>query len=329
MATIEEKIFKRLRFDPERMGSCGFKEVADGMLLVRSFIDDEFRAEITVGKDGSVKGTVIDELSGEEFDQLRNPNYTGSFVNTVREAYEKLLLGVAHECCKEVAFASDQSNRIASWILSEYGVDPDFPWDDKQTKDYGVFRHQGSRRWFALIMNIRRGLVDKTGSSELVDVMNLKIEDGSASSYRGMQNIYPAWHMNHKTWISVILNDALPDDKVKALIRRSFDLTKGKASVMDEEMVRKVLDVALSIPPGKVASYGQIARIVGKEKNSRMVGRIMSMADRYGDYPCHRVVNSAGRTVPGWPEQRELLEAEGVAFKKNGCVDMAKYRWNK
>ncbi|MBO5513544.1 MAG: MGMT family protein [Mogibacterium sp.] len=135
--------------------------------------------------------------------------------------------------------------------------------------------------------------------------------------------------MNHKTWISVVLDDGLPDDKVKALIRRSFDLTKGKAAVMDEELVRKVLDVALSIPPGKVASYGQIAKIVGKEKNSRMVGRIMSMADRYGDYPCHRVVNSAGRTVPGWPEQRELLEAEGVSFKKNGCVDMDKYRWEK
>ena len=329
MISIEDKIFKRLRFDPSRMGSCGFKQAADGMVLVRSFMDGDFRAEITVGIDGEVKGRVIDEFSGEEFDQLRNSNYTGSYVNTVRDAYEKLLLGVARECCEEVTFASDQSNRIAEWILREYGVNPDFPWDDKSNKDYGVFRHQGSRRWFALVMNIKRGLVDKSGSNELVDVMNLKIEDGSAASYRGKQNIYPAWHMNHKTWISVVLDGTLPDDKVKVLIKRSFDLTKGKAQVMDEELVRKVLDVALSIPPGKVASYGQIARIVGKEKNSRMVGRIMSMADRYGDYPCHRVVNSAGRTVPGWPEQREMLEAEGVCFKRNGCVDMDKYRWEK
>lgn len=327
--TIEDKIFKRLRFDPERMVPCGFKESADGMTLVRSFLDGDFRAEITVGQDGLVTGKVIDELSGEEFDQLRNQNYNGSFVNTVRDAYEKILLGIAHECCREVTFASDQSNRIAAWILSEYGVKPDFPWDDKNSKDAGVFRHHGSRRWFVLVMNIRRGQVEKNDSTEQVDVMNLKIEDGSAASFRGMKSIYPAWHMNHRTWISVILDDTLPDEKVKALIKRSFELTAGKKSVMDEELVRKVLDVAMSIPYGRVASYGQIARIVGREKNSRMVGKIMSMADRYGEYPCHRVVNSAGRTVPGWPEQREMLESEGVGFKKNGCVDMDKYRWEK
>ena len=131
--TIEEKIFKRLRFDPERMGPCGFIESADGMTLVRSFLDGDFRAEITVGIDGDVTGKVIDEESGEEFDQLRNQNYTGSFVNTVRDAYEKILLGISHECCSEVTFASDQSNRLAAWILSEYGVNPAFPWDDKKS----------------------------------------------------------------------------------------------------------------------------------------------------------------------------------------------------
>ena len=53
---------------------------------------------------------------------------------------------------------------------------------------------------------------------------------------------------------------------------------------------------------------------------------IMSMADRYGEHPCHRVVNHAGRTVPGWTEQRELLEAEGVEFRENGNVDMRRFR---
>lgn len=51
------------------------------------------------------------------------------------------------------------------------------------------------------------------------------------------------------------------------------------------------------------------------------------MAEFYGKYPCHRVVNHAGRTAPGWREQKMLLEDEGVEFKVNGCVDMKQYQW--
>ena len=102
----------------------------------------------------------------------------------------------------------------------------------------------------------------------------------------------------------------------------------GLSMILDEELIYQVLSVVGEIPEGCVASYGQIARLIGREKNARLVGKVLSMAEFYGDYPCHRVVNAAGRTAPHFTEQRELLLEEGVRFKPNGCVDMGKYRWD-
>ena len=96
---------------------------------------------------------------------------------------------------------------------------------------------------------------------------------------------------------------------------------------LDETLIYEILAVVEEIPAGSVASYGQIAKLIGREKNSRLVGKVLKLAGYYGDFPCHRVVNHAGRLAPGFPEQRTRLLEEGVGFKDNGCVDMIKYRW--
>ena len=96
---------------------------------------------------------------------------------------------------------------------------------------------------------------------------------------------------------------------------------------MDEDLIYEILSAVEEIPPGRVATYGQIARLIGREKNARLVGRVLSRAERYGSYPCHRVVNHAGRLVLHWSEQRMLLEAEGVMQRDDGHVDMRRFRW--
>ena len=98
--------------------------------------------------------------------------------------------------------------------------------------------------------------------------------------------------------------------------------------VLDDDLAYEILSVVEEIPEGNVATYGQIARLIGREKNSRLVARVLSHAEYYGEFPCHRVVNHMGRIAPGWREQRFLLEDEGVTFKENGCVDMKKYQWD-
>ena len=55
--------------------------------------------------------------------------------------------------------------------------------------------------------------------------------------------------------------------------------------ILDEDLIYQILSVVGEIPEGKVATYGQIAQLIGREKNARLVGKVLSMAEFYGDYP--------------------------------------------
>ena len=99
------------------------------------------------------------------------------------------------------------------------------------------------------------------------------------------------------------------------------------AGRLDDDFAGAVLSLVSEIPPGKVLTYGDIARLIGAPRNARLVGKVMSRAELFGRFPCHRVVNSAGRTAASFPEQAERLLGEGVPFRKDGTVDLAKCRW--
>ena len=103
---------------------------------------------------------------------------------------------------------------------------------------------------------------------------------------------------------------------------------KRRLYVLNPGIIKSVLALVDEIPSGRVATYGQIARLIGRPKNARLVGKILSQSEFYGGkHPCHRVVNAAGRLAPGWEDQAHLLWAEGVDLKSNGCVDLKRYQW--
>lgn len=99
------------------------------------------------------------------------------------------------------------------------------------------------------------------------------------------------------------------------------------STILNENLIYEILSVVEEIPPGNVATYGQIARLIGREKNARLVGSVLKRSEYYGSYPCHRVVNHEGRLAPGFPEQKKLLMEEDVPFKREKQVDMKKAQW--
>ena len=90
----------------------------------------------------------------------------------------------------------------------------------------------------------------------------------------------------------------------------------------------KVYEFVKSIPPGKVATYGQIALHLGNRNFAQVVGNILHNNPDPEHIPCHRVVNAQGKLARsyafgGVAAQRRLLVSEGVVFKNNQVVDLS------
>lgn len=93
-----------------------------------------------------------------------------------------------------------------------------------------------------------------------------------------------------------------------------------------------IYSVVSEIPRGKVATYGQIARHIGRPRNARQVGYALAAVPDDREIPWHRVVNARGEISPrahgGYDElQRTLLEDEGVLFDGSGRICLERFQW--
>lgn len=94
----------------------------------------------------------------------------------------------------------------------------------------------------------------------------------------------------------------------------------------------KIWRVVRRVPYGRVATYGQIARIAKMEGMARLVGYALHALPEAKKVPWHRVINAAGRISLVGPvarRQRSLLESEGIRFSMNGKINLHEFRWEK
>ena len=98
------------------------------------------------------------------------------------------------------------------------------------------------------------------------------------------------------------------------------------------ELHRQILEVIALIPYGKVATYGQIAKLAGLPKHARLVGYVLKHLDKSSEIPWYRVINSQGKisvtriNQQGENVQQSLLEQEGI-YLLNGKISLKKIVW--
>ena len=228
--SIEKECFATYIPVPERLRAYGFAPVPGGYFYETDFFDGQFSARIFVDGDGNVSGEVIDADTGECYDPIRSELRNGAFVNMVRESYTALLKKIAESCCEKTPFREQQTNRLARYLLTAYGERSDHPFRDKDNG--AVFRVPGTGKWYALVMHVEAGKIplwDMGDENEIVEIVNLKADPEKTEELIGEKGVFPAYHMNHAAWISVVLDGTVDDTRLIELVLDSRRLVAAQA----------------------------------------------------------------------------------------------------
>lgn len=118
-----------------------------------------------------------------------------------------------------------QRDRLTEYIQDLYGTQAEYLWAD--TPDCAVFRHPSSKKWYAVIMTVEPDRLGLAGKRP-VDIMNVKCGAILAGSLLLQKGFRPAYHMNKSYWISILLNDSVPDDQIAPLLELSYNSVAPK-----------------------------------------------------------------------------------------------------
>ncbi len=221
---LEEEIFKKSNVNFKKVKEYGFIETKDNYTYEKEFLNNEFKAIINIDKEGKVKGKVIDLSLNEEYLNIRIKSQDGSFVNKVRNSYKDILIDIKNKCFNTEEFIFKQTNRITKYIINKYKDNPEFLWD--KYPGCGIFRNKNNNKWYAIVMNIDKSKIDnKTGE---IEIINVKLEEETISNLINKKGYYKAYHMNKKSWITIILDDTLTDKEITKLIDESYNIIDNK-----------------------------------------------------------------------------------------------------
>ena len=135
-------------------------------------------------------------------------------------------------------------------------------------------------------------------------------------------SVIPGWHQNKDHWNTIILDGSVPEQEIRRMIAESYDL-------VTDSPTRRIYEAVKKIPRGKVATYGQVAKMAGNKKMARAVGNALHKNPDPEKIPCDRVVNAKGELAGefafgGEGAQAKLLQADGIVVV-DGRVDLKIY----
>ena len=216
------EIFKSYQFNKEKAHAYGFVENGEVWTYSCQILQGDFFMTVSITPD-NVSFQVFDQETGDLYPQVHMESMRGSFVASIREACLEILYQIRKACFDMQDVICPQTKRIMAQVQKKYGNQLEYLWE--KSPDTAVLRHEGNKKWYAVLMRIPWDKLEK-GREGLVEAVNLKHDQ--VADLLSKKGIYPAFHMNKRYWLSLTLDDTLSDEMVLKLMERSWNLTVKK-----------------------------------------------------------------------------------------------------
>ena len=203
----------------EKFIEFGFEKQGDSYVCKKELSATGFYTVLTVSGQ-TLRAEVFENGTDEKYVLFDVKNANGSFVSDLREQVKNIVEQFRHSCFK----TDSLHEKYIRFLESEFNCKADFPWED--SPDYAVFRCPNNK-WFALVMNITYKNLGFE-SEEKVFVVNLKADSDRINEIVDRKSVFPAWHMNKKYWITVLLTSVTDFEQLCTLTKRSRELVRLK-----------------------------------------------------------------------------------------------------
>lgn len=211
------EIFDKNIFNSKLAINYGFSKVGDYYILQSDIDMENFNVIVKIGKD-SFEANVIELPFNEEYILFNVSDSKGKFVSKIRRNVNELIEDIVNCCFKSLNYRK----LLLDYVREKYGTIPEEPWEDN---NHATIKTSNSKKWYGIFMYLpykTLGL-DKSGK---IDVLNVKLNPELIESLIDKKHFFPAYHMNKKYWITILLDSDMDMDLVKSLIDESFKLVE-------------------------------------------------------------------------------------------------------
>lgn len=209
-----------LRPDFGKLLKFGFEKSGDEYVYHTAVLDGQFELCVKVSAAGGLRDSLTELSTGDIYSLHLVEDACGEFVGKVRKAREEALGRIYSDCFYREVFSSAGAKAIIGFASDTFGDGLEFLWD--KLPDAAVLRRKDTRKWYAVFMRIarRRLGLEGDGVTEIVDVRHNLTED---SSLLDGKRFLAGYHMNKKSWMTIILDGSVPEEELLSFIKSSYD----------------------------------------------------------------------------------------------------------